>query len=140
MKDTHRLPPEQWYIMPGVTEPIPGYAAQIGLDVLYKVRAAKSVLKQYKDPNNLQFNKDGTHTPRNFNFSDATVQEATIKEAFGGIAIPTFTSAPAPTFEQPTSQPEPEARTWPTPTATATEYATPDKPPVKAKTNAPAAS
>lgn len=136
MKDTHRLPPEQWYLMPGDTEPIPGYAALVGFDVLYKVRAAKSTLKQYKDPTNPQYSKDGTYTPRNFNFSDANVQEATINEAFKGVAVPTFGNAPAPVASAPA---EPEARVWPTP-AEKTEYATPDKQPSKAKASVPATS
>lgn len=127
MKDTHRLPPEQWYLMPGDTEPIPGYAALVGFDALYKKVAAKSTLKQYKDPSNPQYSKDGSYTPRNFNFSDANVQEATINEAFKGIAVPTFGGTPAPSVEQPASQPESDGRKWPTPTET-TEYATPDKP------------
>lgn len=136
MKEVHRKLPEQWYVLPGTTEPIPGYAAQVGFDVLYKTVAAKSTLHHYKDPNDPRKMKDGSYGEKSFNFSDATIQEDTIKKAFLGVIAPTFGGAPVASIQAPVSEPalpaETEARAWPTP-ADPTEQA--DKPATKAKAN-----
>ena len=82
--------PEMWMIEPGATEVLVGASAYRALDTLYKNYASKTILKKFADPTQPQFNEKNEHLPKNFNFADGGAQEAFIKKAYLGKAMPSF--------------------------------------------------
>lgn len=95
----NRGEPEMWMINPGEVEVIVGESAYRALDALYKNVMAKSTLKRFNDPTSPLYDEKGQHLPKNFNFADSGAQDAFIKKAYLGKAVPTFgpqEAAPAP--------------------------------------------
>jgi len=90
-----RQDPEMWMIPAGETEVIVGESAYRALATLYKNVAAKSTLQRFSDPTSPLYDEKGAHVARNFNFADAGAQDAFIKRAYLGKAVPTF-SQPEP--------------------------------------------
>lgn len=153
-RQIYRESPEMWVIMPGETEVIVGASAYRALDVMYKNYTAKSTLRKFADPTAPQFNPEGKHLPKNFNFADGGAQDAFIKKAYLGKAIPAFqasdgTTAPLPPVVKQvventiaatsaTTAPIEEDPTIPKPKTTEgaplekPEYATPDAAPTAA--------
>lgn len=86
----NRGEPEMWMIAPGETEVIVGESAYRALDTLYKNVTAKSTLARFSDPSSPLYDEKGKHLPKNFNFADSGAQDAFIKRAYLGKAIPTF--------------------------------------------------
>lgn len=91
-----RETPEMWVIMPGQTEVIVGASAYRALDVMYKNYTAKKTLKRFNDPDSPQFDENGKHMPKNFNYADGGQQQAFLDQAYIGKATPTFTAVQEP--------------------------------------------
>jgi hypothetical protein len=99
-KQVTRDLPELWTIPAGESEVLVGASAYRALDVMYKNWAAKSTLRKYKDPTSQLYDEKGSHLPRNFNFADGGTQDAFIRQAYLGKAIPTFGAAPVATVQE----------------------------------------
>jgi len=100
-----REKPEMWVILPGETEVLVGASAYRALDVMYKNYTAAATLKKFNDPTQPQFNAEGKHLPKNFNFADGGAQDNFIEKAYLGKATPSFSGMATPTIEQP-AQPQ----------------------------------
>lgn len=105
MKQIYRDRPEMWYIPPGETDVIVGASAYRALDVLYKQIAAKKTTRLFRDPNSPQYDEKGQHQPKNFNFSDDSLQEEVIEQAYLGKATPAFGPVPVAEVNK-TTQPQ----------------------------------
>lgn len=105
----NREAPEMWVILPGETEVLVGASAYRALDVMYKNNAAATTLRKFADPTSPQFNEKNEHLPKNFNFADGGAQEAFIKKAYLGKAVPTFDGVAAAPVQQPAPTPPPAA-------------------------------
>lgn len=89
-KQIYRTDPEMWTMGPGDVEVMVGANAYRALDVMYKNVTAKKTLAMFKDPSAPQFNEKNEHLPKNFNYADGGLQDAFIKKAYLGKAMPTF--------------------------------------------------
>lgn len=95
-----RQDPEMWVIMPGESEVVVGASAYRALDVMYKTVSAKRTLNRFNDPSSPQYDENGKHMPKNFNYADGSQQEAFLELAYIGKARPVFGTSE--TVEMPT--------------------------------------
>lgn len=89
-KMIQRTEPEFWGLLPGESDNLVGGCAYRMLDILYKGWAASKTLKRFNDPTSPQFDEEGRHKPKNFNFSDGGVQDEVVELALIGKIVPTF--------------------------------------------------